>query len=404
MIKKISYYSIIIIFIIIACLPIYIADASTMSRSFVWHLLLIAIACYNITKLNKLVARYNSLISSINVFFAYLLIYNLIWLLSGATGIVYYIISVTSWVVCANLFYKIGMSNENKRYMLWKIELSELMKWLTILLICFTLFRQFTLFTKVGFIFNLEAGYGVGGTDVQLFKNIYPFVLASLSIGLFLVKKKSWIYILISLIIIGILISNKRGPLVGMAIAMLITILLQGNIKNKIKIAFLSLIFLLIAIYLAVHFFPELTGSFIRRFTEEDEVGSGRLVVWSEGFHIWNESVNQLFGGGPGYSSKLMMRTQWGAGLNSHSDYMDVLFQYGYLGLILQLVYCIKIVKIIMVVRKDKQFQYKNMLIYSGSFILVTMAYTMTYLYIVAIISSVFFFYTFGKYNFYRSK
>lgn len=391
---SLTYYSVVAIFLIIGYLPMSIADPSAMSRSFIWYGLLIGLACLNLNKLHGSCVKSNKLLFSVNVFWTYLFVYNTIWLTSGVSGIAYYIISVTSWVFCANLFYKIGISKECYT----KVEMLDLLKWATILIISFVFFRQLILFTRIGFIFDLAKGYGVGGSDVQLFKNIYPFILAAFSIGVFLIKKKSVRLIMIVFILIGILLSNKRGPLVGIAISLFVMILFQGNIKNKIKLAVATSIFLLLAYHFSSVYFPELTDAFISRFTDEDEVGSGRLTVWSQGFHMWLNDANPIFGGGPGFSAKLISRTDWGVGLNSHSDYMDVLFQYGFLGLLLQLAYCFRIIKIIVTVRNEKQFQYKDMLIYSGAFIVITMVYTMTYIYIVAIISSIFFFFILGKY------
>lgn len=398
MIRSLAYYSVIAIFLIIGYLPMCIADPSTMSRSFIWHGLLIGLACLNLNKLVGFRHDNNMLLFFINLFWAYLLIYNIIWLARGTSGIAYYIISVTSWVLCANLFYRLGSLRECKSYMIKKQELADLLKWATVFIICFIFCRQLVLFTRVGFIFDLAAGYGVGGTDVQLFKNIYPFILAAFSIGVFLIRRKSAALILVAFILVGVLLSNKRGPLVGMAIALFVMIMFQGNIKSKLKIAIGASILVLLAFSLSISYFPELTDAFISRFTDEDEMGSGRLNVWSQGFQMWMNDTNPIFGGGPGFSSKLISRTQWGAALNSHSDYMDVLFQYGFLGLLLQLAYCFRIIKIIWVVRNESQFQYKDMLIYSGAFIVVTMVYTMTYIYIVSIISSVFFFFIYGKY------
>ena len=393
-----AYFSVVAIFLIIGYLPMCIADPSAMSRSFIWYGLLIGLACLNLNKLHSLWAKSNKLLLSINVFWGYLFAYNILWLASGVSGIAYYIISVTSWVFCANLFYTIGLSKECNS----KLKLLDLLKWGTILIICFVFFRQLILFSRIGFIFDLVQGYGVGGPDVQLFKNIYPFILATFSIGVFLIKGKTVRLIMIVLILVGILLSNKRGPLVGMVISMLVVILFQGNIRNKIKIGIVVSTFLLLAYYFFVSYFPELTDAFILRFTDEDEVGSGRLTVWSQAFQIWLNESNPIFGGGPGFSAKLISRTEWGAGLNSHSDYMDVLFQYGFLGLLLQLAYCFRIIGIICTVRNEEQFQHKDMLIYSGTFIVITMIYTMTYIYIVSIISSIFFFFILAKYRKYK--
>lgn len=399
MINSLTYYSVIAIFLIIWYLPICIADSSVMSRSFIWHGVIIGLAWFILNKNTDSRINNNKLLFSINLFWAYLLVYNIIWLASGTSGIIYYIISVTSWVFCANLFYRLGTLNESKKYMIKKMELVDLLKWASIFMIFSIFVHQLVLFTKIGFIFDLAAGYGVGGTDVQLFKNIYPFFLAAFSIGVFLIRRRSVALLLIALILVGIVLSNKRGPLVGMSIALFVMVMFQGNIKNVFKVAIVISILILLAYYLSTIYFPELTDSFIRRFSDEDEIGSGRLTVWSQAFQIWMNESNPIFGEGPGGSSKLISRTIWGAGLNAHSDYMDVLFQYGFLGSLLQLTYCFRIIKIIWAVHKEKQFQYKNMLIYSGTFIVVTMVYTMTYLYIVSIISSIFFFYILGKYR-----
>ena len=393
---SLTYYSVTAIFLIIGYLPMCIADPSSMSRSFIWYGFLIGLSYLNLNKLHGTwPTSSNKLLFSINVFWVYQFVYNIIWLASGVSGIAYYIISVTSWVLCANLFYKIGMSKEYYT----KVEMLDLLKFVAILIISFVFFRQLTLFTRIGFIFDLAQGYGVGGPDVQLFKNIYPFILAAFSIGVFLIKKKTIRLIMIVFILIGILLSNKRGPLVGMAISLFVMIIFQGNIRKKIKLAIAASIFILLAYIFSLTYFPELTNAFIHRFTDEDEVGSGRLTVWSQGFQIWLNNANPIFGGGPGFSAKIISRTEWGAGLNAHSDYMDVLFQYGFLGLLLQLAYCFHIMKVIWTVRNEKQFQYKDMLIYSGTFIVTTMVYTMTYIYIVSIISSIFFFFILGEYR-----
>ena len=410
MIKKVTYYSIIILFITIFCiLPNLIADSSAMGRSFICYLLIILIIGYNLIKYKHHIAQtiYKcKALTYVNILWIYLLIYNLLFLLNGSSGIVHYLLSFTTWVVCANLFYILGyLKEKDKSNDRKQLTIERIIKILTICIICYLFINQLRLFLTIGWLSEFATTFGMEG-DVQLFKNIIPFLLASLSLGLFFLKKQALIVSCLILMIIGILLASKRGPIVGICVSFFIMTLFQQGYTKKIKIFIISILIAYIGYVIILQISPELINDFVLRFTSEDEVGSGRLVVWNEGFKKWNnwQGLNVLFGGGPGFSSVLMQKTQWGIGVNSHSDYFDILFQYGYTGSILQLLYCWQIVKSLFDARKQSNFKYKNLLLYSGAFILITQAYTMTYIYIVAIISSIFYFYALGKLQFYKSQ
>lgn len=413
MASKVTYCSIIAIFITtFFILPELIADSSRLRGSYACLLSFILVVGANILRYKHCAASMTGrckTLKFVNLLWFYLFIYNIYNFLSLPTGsmlFVYYLLSFTSWVACANLFYILGsLEGKNGRIASKKAGIETIIAVFTVGAVFFRFIYQTRLFLTFGWLSQYETTAGMGW-EMHMFKNFQPFLLASLSLGLFFVKKRMTIVVCVVLIVVGILLASKRGPLVGMCMSLLVMVLLQAGLTRKIKVLVAVLVVFWIVYDVTVQYAPRLVEEFVLRFTSEDDVGSGRLVVWSQGFKIWNEwpGLNVLFGGGPGFSSVVMQKTRWGATTFSHSDYLDILYQYGYVGLTLQLLYCWQILKSLFRARKYSDSRYKSLLIYSGSFMLVSQVYTMTYISIVAIVSSIFYFYSLGMLHSYEKR
>lgn len=167
-------------------------------------------------------------------------------------------------------------------------------------------------------------------------------------------QKKRYLVILIASII-AMLWTQKRGPLIAISVAMIITYYKRGKITiHKGKMLTKLLVggaILLFFIYIASHFFPSLFSVF-NRFSNSDNLLTNRQYLWNFAICLFKKSP--LIGHGWGYYAnnlKLTIDTIDVKAMNAHNIYLQLLADVGIIGfcifiipMIMSLLICIRII------------------------------------------------------------
>jgi hypothetical protein len=167
--------------------------------------------------------------------------------------------------------------------------------------------------------------------------NGYSYALVWLLPILFTLKKSKIWYIVFTLVLLSILYSIKRGAIISLIVSIIFYYLneffLTKNSKPIIRLFFISVLLGLIS-YFA---YMQNQDVFEQRFA--DKSGSGRDKLYEKIFNGWAESNNlsvYFFGKGVNSVQKFTKTFRRGArGIYAHSDWMQLLYDFGILGIIL---------------------------------------------------------------------
>ncbi|MEI6520977.1 MAG: O-antigen ligase family protein [bacterium] len=190
----------------------------------------------------------------------------------------------------------------------------------------------------------------------ELINSIYYLLLL---VPIILVVKQNTIKIIgLIIIFIGIVVSLKRTGLIAFLLSILVYLIIlflnskkQLNKKN-IKLSMLiSLFIFAVGIYISYSYLSQyLNLDWISRMQAlETDGGSGRTLIWQTTLEMQSKSDILAWLLGHGYNTVI---TDSPLGVSAHNDFIEVLYDYGaigltfYLGFIIALIqYCIKMYK-----------------------------------------------------------
>jgi hypothetical protein len=136
--------------------------------------------------------------------------------------------------------------------------------------------------------------------------------------------------IVLGVILLGQLLLASRGGIITTAAIFLYSILRSEDVKSKA-----SFVFIIILISFFVYTYA---SSFVifERFTEDNmETGGGRTSIWETTLDEYlKQDLSKIIWGG-GYSHTVMNLSD---GLSTHNNYLEEMFDYGIIGLIIMLV------------------------------------------------------------------
>lgn len=188
----------------------------------------------------------------------------------------------------------------------------------------------------------------ISNTDNFVSNTAYLFV--ALLPYIFLFGKRKIIAILSLLIIIFFIIqSAKRGALITASIGAIIFIYYQFSIIDAKK-RMQGYIFSFFALILILKFSIDLYQSneyLVRRIEKIDEGGSGRNVIYYNLWNNWlqsNHILNYLFGFG--FVSTILYS---GTGNLAHNDWLELLTNFGLLGVLVYLLVFLSMIEMILV-------------------------------------------------------
>lgn len=180
---------------------------------------------------------------------------------------------------------------------------------------------------------------------------------------IFLQKNKKIRVICFSLVMISVFLSMKRTAIIAFVCAFL-AIFLSNILREKKKNMFMSVFYLLFVLASFYNVNSYLEGNVLYRFSNVvEDGGSGRTEIYSA---VINRFFNldfdsQLFG--RGHNMVRMDRvfeintTKERITLSAHNDFLEVLYDYGYVGILLYFVLLFKISRLCLFWRnKNKEY------------------------------------------------
>lgn len=302
---------------------------------------------------------------TINLLITYLTIHYIISIVFLGRHTTYSYLSFICALYCGKYFYKLGISYNSR-------VTTELLKYVHLCCLSFSIY----IFLKQIVLLLRCIGGNYGAEVINEFININPYILSALFACVFIPFKKIYIFPVIVLSLLGIFITAKRGPMFSILIGVAI-VFIRFWIRRSFKIFIVVSPLLVIGYLLINHYIGESVVLFTERL--EDTGGSGRIAAWSRGYDIFisNGLLTQLFGMGYGTVNDLMAKA-WGLNIFSHSDFFDILFQLGYLGMFLILILDAQIIWAMCTTRNNK---YLPWLFFSGCYIITTTLYTSSLFY-----------------------
>lgn len=184
---------------------------------------------------------------------------------------------------------------------------------------------SFLFFWQGKIVQSVEYKYGLASTSNAI------YCLVTIIPILMLLKKKWLLMLLVLLTFVSTVFSGKRGATLILLLS-LIPQLRSVFSKKKKSIGSTFVIIALVAGITFLLFYISqtiLNGVLVNRFTE-DETGSGRTIIWLNVLQAFTDSsfFEQLFGHGFYTVNSLGYATA------AHNDFLEVLYDYGLLGLL----------------------------------------------------------------------
>lgn len=219
--------------------------------------------------------------------------------------------------------------------------------------IAFIGFLSLYIITLYLIILNLTTIFEVKIGDENSVTNLIYWSLCTLPI--LLISKKRWITpIVIGITFIIVLLTGKRTATI--AIALIILVYTINVMKNRFSIKTILgvIVLFIIFIYLVNTYFQNTYIGVIERLSNisEDE-GSGRIPLYIDVFKVMenNTFIDWLLG--RGYGSILITKHS-----NAHNDALQMLFEYGIVGLIVYIIMCFYVIRRMLILRGKKSKYY----------------------------------------------
>ena len=179
------------------------------------------------------------------------------------------------------------------------------------------------------------------------------FFVATLLPFCFLYKNKIIKYLLLILIIVSIILSFKRSALIYAVMALAVALYFDFIKQNKISLLlrFILPTFIALVFYFIYTSIEEFTGGHLTERIEamQSDGGSGRLTIYDRMINCYEDEltfVEQLIGIGFDNAKTMYMRYH-NELLSAHNDLLEMLIDFGLIGLIIYLVIIFKIYKIV---------------------------------------------------------
>lgn len=239
----------------------------------------------------------------------------------AAFNLVFVIINMTYWLVIAYVMYRYKRKYPQKQ---WLVSLSAVL-----LVLCF-----------LSFLLSVNtAGQDSYYEERDLLSNSVYFLLFLLPMAMLV--RKVWLRnVCVALIFVAAVISNKRGALVVLVLSLLVWMFLQMRGKSGIqKIGMLFLCVIVAGLLYALFnvLVTELELPILERFQsffEGNDTGSGRGEIWADTFAVLGKENMVYTLLGRGYRAVSIFPT-YSSLSESHNDMLQVLFDYGVIGLLL---------------------------------------------------------------------
>ena len=191
--------------------------------------------------------------------------------------------------------------------------------------------------------------------DNGLFSSLNTGYYVIFSYPLVLLDNARWKKIIATvLLIIVVFLSLKRGGIVAVVLGFSLYFLLSSN-KHFVRKLVIAGVSVLLLIYTLPIINEYTNGTLLMRYeftqNQGDEEGRASMypIVWKS---VWKSSPAQIL---VGHGHKGVVNDNVLLGLSAHNDYLEFLYDYGVFGLILLLVYQVKLFRITIRSHKIKE-------------------------------------------------
>ena len=230
--------------------------------------------------------------------------------------------------------------------------------------------------TFVGFIFiylislylillNLLTIKAVQLGEETAVTNLIYWCLCSLPV--LLLSKKRWVMpIAIGITFIIVILTGKRSATIAIAFIVLAYVInvMKGRFSVK-RILGIILLFVAFIFLINTYFENTFIGVMERMSNMKDDQGSGRIPLYQDVFNVMNDNTLLDWFLGRGYGSITITRHT-----NAHNDALQMLFEYGIVGLIVYGLMTLYIIKRMIVLYKQNSIYYMG---YASSVIITVM-------------------------------
>lgn len=230
-----------------------------------------------------------------------------------------YFLYIISWKLC----FLVAYTDVNIK----KIDVNR--KIIIFLMICLILPVAFQ---KVLLNIDYESSISIIAA-VYVLLSAMPFALISKS------KTMKYIYMIVAIFIL--IISQKRTGFLAILLGLVGLIYAKYFINKKVKIKFLGIIFLAILVFFLYYLLTESNLGIVSRLENITiDNGNGRVDLWVYLLENFSNSsfLHILFGYGSHATNQLI-------GTFAHNDYINILYDFGIIGLFLYLWFIITIIK-----------------------------------------------------------
>ncbi|MDT8421236.1 MAG: O-antigen ligase family protein [Desulfuromonadales bacterium] len=162
---------------------------------------------------------------------------------------------------------------------------------------------------------------------------------------LFLIKQSFWRYLALFIATVVVFCSMKRTALVVLVLSYLSFFAIETYLSygfSKVKRIFVS-IFLICIFMVSFAFVAQQTGDYFasRLSTMLSDRGSGRLGIYQQVYELQQNAdlIHSVFGHGFNDVSRNLWSEKYQVSLSAHNDFQEVLYDFGYLGLLFYLIF-----------------------------------------------------------------
>jgi O-antigen ligase len=183
----------------------------------------------------------------------------------------------------------------------------------------------------------------------------YIYLVYALFPLVFLSEKKMFRYTATALLIVATIVSKKRTAVI-LLVAYAVVFSWRAFTRKKIRtyqfVLILVALVAIVALSYGTSVFENISSNYLYRFdTSNDDNWNGRFAIWSYGLARWwsGNILNIIFGNNITYSY-----SGSNVELTMHNDYLEMLTNYGIIGLIMIISF------IVWLVKRTKSFEVHN--------------------------------------------
>lgn len=272
---------------------------------------------YNIGTGNKIIIRNKPLLVILWSIISWIIIVNIINSVSLWTSIVHVSMGVW-WVMSYYFFYKYSLFNPKSRKLI-----------ISFFLMMFVFYIWVNFYIRDNLLSTFSIEYSITGY-AYYFIVFVPFIA--------LIQKNKYRNIIFGIVMVLVVTSFKRGPILILPLMLFIFFLTESIMRRKVVKFFTAIIPITFLSIIVFYWINDISGSYLMsRFSAEElSSGSGRMELWTHLLYLIKQRGDLLLLIGSGSGS-----TVSNFGTSAHNEWLEFLFNFGLIGILLYFTMCI---------------------------------------------------------------